>query len=120
MKKNILIVDDNADIRDLLAEFLSGAGYQTVSADSAGAALGILSNTCIDLVLVDIHMPEIDGFAFKRMVKSSETIKDIPVVFMSGYGPQVERAPSLVLIKPFKFDDLIKVIELNLQSETTP
>jgi len=118
MKKRILIVDDESDIRDSLAELLSEAGYDTISATSAKSAFAMLSSDSVDLVLTDIRMPEVNGFALKRMIKESETFKHIPVIFMSGYSPDIDKAPSLVMTKPFNFDDLLSVIELTLMPET--
>jgi len=118
MKKSILVVDDESEIRDSLAELLQTVGYETVSANSAKQAFAMLSTASIDLVLTDIRMPEVNGFALKKMIKESENFKDIPVIFMSGYSPDIDRAPSVVMTKPFNFDDLLSVIDLTLMPES--
>lgn len=118
MKKRILIVDDESDIREAVAEFLQDAGYEVMTAASARSAFALLSEATIDLVLTDIRMPDVTGFSLKKMIKESENFKNIPVIFMSGYSPDIDKAPSLVMTKPFRFDDLLSVIQLTLMPET--
>ncbi|WP_293777631.1 response regulator [uncultured Oxalicibacterium sp.] len=118
MTKRILIADDDVDIAHSLGELLREAGYETASATSAKAAFSMLGERHYDLLLTDINMPEMNGFALKKVIKQSETLNNVPVIFMSGYSPEIERAPSLVLTKPFNHNDLLSVIELTLMPET--
>lgn len=117
MKKRILIADDDADIAYALLEILRDAGFETTSASSAKEAYTMLAEQSYDLLLTDINMPELDGFALKKKIKQCEALNGMPVIFMSGSSPYIERAPSLVLIKPFNTDDLLSVIEMTLMSE---
>ncbi|GGI15908.1 response regulator [Oxalicibacterium faecigallinarum] len=117
MKKRILIADDDADIAYTLSEILHDAGFETALASSAKDAYNMLAAQPFDLLLTDINMPELNGFALKKMIKQCEALNGMPVIFMSGYSPYIERAPSVVLIKPFNTDDLLSVIEMTLMSE---
>ena len=86
MAKEILIVDDESDIRMLTAGILEDEGYQTRQADGSEAALVSVENRRPDLVLLDIWLQgsELDGLEILRRIKKHH--KKIPVLMMSGHG----------------------------------
>jgi DNA-binding response OmpR family regulator len=80
----VLVVDDNGLNRDLLCRRLERAGYQGLECPGGREALEALDRGGIDLVLLDILMPEVDGYEVLRQVKSSEKLRDVPVIMISA------------------------------------
>jgi len=81
----ILIVDDDADVRELVANTVRGAGMTPAQAANGREALGWLSNHQPPaLVLLDLMMPEVDGFAFLEKVRDFDSMKDVPIVVLTA------------------------------------
>ena len=80
----ILVVDDDPVTLDLLDVTLRSAGYKTHTAASGKAALALLSSTMVDGMLLDLLMPEMDGFEVLRNVKQDPRLKDIPIFILSA------------------------------------
>ncbi|MGH6896696.1 MAG: adenylate/guanylate cyclase domain-containing protein [Geminicoccaceae bacterium] len=80
----ILVVDDNASNRDLLFRRLSHDGHQVTRADSGRRALDILKVEDLDLILLDLLMPDLNGFQVLERLKADERLHDIPVIMISG------------------------------------
>ena len=80
----LLVVDDNEASRELLCRRLEREGYATASAGSGSAAIEMLSSGGFDLVLLDVLMPDMDGFEILRRLKSSNASKDVPVIMTSA------------------------------------
>ena len=78
----ILIVDDDKNIRRYLAAVLSDAGYTTSCADCARKALAIMETTKIDLIVLDIMMPGMDGYAFAELLRDCHN--DVPILMLSA------------------------------------
>lgn len=80
----ILIVDDAPENLALVTSLLTTAGYQVRAANSGARALSVLQRMVPDLILLDVKMPDMDGFEACRQIKQDQRLRDIPVVFMSG------------------------------------
>jgi two-component system, chemotaxis family, chemotaxis protein CheY len=82
----LLIVDDSPTHRSLLKVFLSGQGFAFVEADNGLKALAALEAAAIDLAIVDINMPEMDGVTFIRRVRAAPAyaIASLPVILLTG------------------------------------
>jgi adenylate cyclase len=80
----ILVVDDNADNRDMLARRLRRQGHEVLTAGGGRAALDALTGTPVDLVLLDVMMPDLDGYAVLQRLKSDPALRDIPVLMISA------------------------------------
>jgi len=83
MKRSILIVDDDAWIRDSLTDALSRSGNEVRTAENAEAALAALAESPADVVLTDVRMLGMDGLELLRLVK--ERAPDVAVVLMTAY-----------------------------------
>ncbi len=112
--ETILIVDDEKNYLVVLSAFLSGEGYETVTADKAQRALEIVETTDLDLVLTDMKMPSMDGIELLGRIKGKNP--DLPVVMMTAYGT-VEKAVEAMqlgafnfILKPFQNEALIQII----------
>ncbi len=122
MSADILIVDDEADIRDLVAGILEDEGYRTRSADSSDEALAAIEARRPHLVFLDIWLQgsRLDGLQVLELIKSQHP--DLPVVMISGHG-NIETAVSAIksgaydfIEKPFKADRLMLVAERALET----
>ncbi len=83
--RTILLVDDSAFFRDLLAPLIKAAGYQVITAGSGIEALAALkSGTRIDLVVTDIEMPEMDGFALAQAMHSAPGAAGVPIIGLAA------------------------------------
>lgn len=81
MKDIILVVDDEKDLRDVLKLYLENAGYEVLEAENGLEALDILSKSDISLMILDIMMPEMDGF---ELIKKLGEDRDFPIIFLSA------------------------------------
>ncbi len=88
--KKILVVDDEKEIRDLIKERLTQGGYTVMTAASGYEALIICKTSPPDLVLLDIAMPEMDGYATCENLRKDAKTKDIPVLFLTGKDLEAE------------------------------
>lgn len=84
MSKKILVVDDEENIRLLYKEELTEEGYDVTLAENGFDAIDIIKKDNIDLVVLDIKMPKIDGIETLRLLK--EERRDLPVILCSAYG----------------------------------
>lgn len=112
MKKKILVVEDQDELRDIVCEVLSGAGYDVVEAGSGETALQKFSSEdSFDLVITDIFMAGIGGEAFAKRVL--EKAPDTKFIYISGTAPHVDwiKNQQSFLEKPFSRSQLLKKIE---------
>ncbi len=114
----VLIVDDEADARDLLTTILEHSGAQVTAASGADEALGLLNQSRFDVLVSDIGMPNIDGYTFIRKVRELEAQKgkDIPAVALTAYARDtdcqlaIEAGFGVHLAKPFDPTELVSVV----------
>jgi class 3 adenylate cyclase/CheY-like chemotaxis protein len=83
-QSRVLVVDDNASNRDVLARRLTREGHQVVSAENGAVALGLCDEQDFDLILLDLIMPEIGGYEVLQRLKASDRTKHIPVIVISA------------------------------------
>jgi PAS domain S-box-containing protein len=113
--KRVLVVDDNADVREMSAAFLGSLGYDTIEAESGEAALALLESTTVDLVFSDVIMPGgMNGLQLIDAVR--RTYPGVATLAATGYSENaLERpasAPDLqILPKPFKLNDLADMVD---------
>ena len=122
-KPRILVVDDQQEILDLTASVLSGAGFTTSTTKSGRDALLRLEDEEFDLVLLDINMPEMDGWETLRLLRADEDLAAVAVVMFSVKGEASDKVHSLqegasgYITKPFIIDELIARVERVLESD---
>jgi two-component system chemotaxis response regulator CheY len=119
--KHLLVVDDSSATRSLVAAALAEAVDLRVERVSTGLeALKLLSTTEIDLVLTDIHMPEINGLELIRFIKETERLRHIPVIIISTEAAEQDKERALALgaddylAKPFTPEQLRRIINKHL------
>jgi DNA-binding response OmpR family regulator len=111
---SVLVVDDDADVRTLVGELLKRAGYQVSEAPDGRAALRALYDERPDLVLLDVSMPELDGWGTLERIRE---LSDVPVVMLSALGAELEKVRALrggaddYVTKPFGRQELLARVE---------
>jgi len=111
----ILVVEDDKHVQQFVNMALSKEGYEVVIADDGQAALDVISQRTPALILLDIWMPNMDGYTFLTEYCSNRE-KDIPVVVMTADSMTFDNKEAQatfdgILIKPFGFDDLLSCVE---------
>jgi len=108
---NILICDDEINIRTIIDKYAKFQGYSTILASNGLEAIELFSKNEIDLVIMDIMMPEMDGF--KAVEKIKEIKEDVPVMFLSALGEEYDKIHGFNLgvddyvVKPFSPNELM-------------
>ena len=113
----ILVVDDNPENYILLQALLEAEGYDVDVADSGQAALARMKAEPPDLVLLDVMMPEMDGFEVVRRIRGNRRLSSIPVVLITAYDesmlePGWRLGADDFLCKPIDNDDLMRRIRV--------
>ena len=116
MSKRLLIVDDDPNLLRAVAACLRGQGYEVDTARSGDEALIHIAQRLPDLIVSDIRMPRMDGYALARQLRSNPRTDLIPVIFLTAKDESSERIAGIrsgvdaYLTKPFEPDELIAVI----------
>jgi CheY-like chemotaxis protein len=116
MSKRILVVDDDEMVLMALEELLKPEGYEVHAFSSGTEALKKLDEDGFDLLMMDVIMPEMDGFELCRRVRQKEKYKEVPIVFLTAKSRDEDRAKglevgaNLFLSKPISPDKLIEIV----------
>jgi len=93
--RSALVVDDIADVTELLSVLLTYAGYEVVTAPSARAALEVARNRRFDVIISDIGMPEMNGYQLARELRTLPGYETVPMVAVTGYSMFDDKQRSL-------------------------
>ena len=108
----ILVVDDDLDIVYMVSAIMEKNGYEVTTASDGYEALKLIKTYVPDLMIVDLTMPEIDGWRLSMKVRQDERCKDIPIIVLSGLLTDEESKPEpnepydFLMAKPF---DILKL-----------
>ncbi len=112
MRKKILVVDDEPSIVELISYNLTKEGYEILKAYDADEALKIARNEPVDMFIVDIMLPGMDGFELVRTLRSMEDYRTVPVIFLSAKSEEFDKVLGLeiggddYITKPFSIREL--------------
>lgn len=121
LKRRIMVVDDDKDIRRLVESILAKEGYVTVGAESAADAFKKLQNSKPDLVILDLQLPDRDGFEVCKQLRADPSTRYIPVVFLTVQNVDSYKIAGLeigaddYITKPFNQTELIARIKAVLR-----
>src|SRR6266566_4757175 len=114
----VLVIDDDADIRRLVAELLGRAGLSVEQAENGRSGLRALHRTPPDLVVLDVQMPELDGWQTLERIRD---LSDVPVIMLTARGDELERVRGLragaddYVTKPFGRQELVARVQALLR-----
>ena len=114
---DILLVEDNREVRDSLSEFLRQLGHRVVECANGKEAVSCMHNQSPHLVLSDIHMPEMDGNQLLQEIKSTPAWKSVEVILFTGYGDIRGAVDAMrdgaydYLLKPVNVKELALVLD---------
>jgi len=120
-KATVMVVDDTPANLKLLEEMLQGRGYRVVQFPRGAMALKAAAKNPPDLILLDIMMPEMDGFEVCRRLKVDEILKDIPVLFISALDGTDDKVKAFsaggldYVTKPFQEEEVLARVEIHLR-----
>jgi two-component system sensor histidine kinase/response regulator len=118
---NIMIIDDNPMTLMIASKTLENKGYNTSTAESGILAFKQMENRTPSLILLDIMMPEMDGYEVCRKIKAEEKWKDIPVIFLTVLGETEDLVEGFIvggvdyITKPFKSEELLIRVKNHLE-----
>jgi DNA-binding NarL/FixJ family response regulator len=120
-RKRLLLIDDDPNLILLVRDYLEFRGYEVLTADNGKEALHLLSQNLPDMIVCDIMMPEMDGYALIENVRQDPRTSWIPVLFLSARGQSQDRIKGLNLgadvymVKPFEPEELVAQVESSLK-----
>lgn len=116
-KKKILVVDDEPDILRLVSFRLKVNGYNVMTAQDGASGMELIKKSRPDLILLDLKLPDMDGGQFCRKIKTNQSLKDIPIIFLTAsvlkkvIDSKKENQADDYIIKPFEVEDLLAKID---------
>lgn len=112
--KTVMVVEDNEDARDILVTVLEHAGYATIAAGNGAEALAKLKQVVPSAILLDIRMPEMDGFALRKAMQDEPTLRRVPVIAVSAFvsfdGVRQALDADAYFQKPVDLEGLIQAL----------
>jgi two-component system, OmpR family, response regulator ResD len=114
----VLVVDDEKALRRLLRLYLSKEGFAVTEAENGADAISLLRRGGIDLALVDVMLPEIDGFELVRLIRKESTV---PIILVTARGEETNRVVGLELgaddyvVKPFSAPEVVARVRAQLR-----
>jgi CheY-like chemotaxis protein len=112
----VLVCEDADDARVLLAEMLAAIGYRVTEAACGSDAIEIVCSGSIDVALIDIGLPDVNGFEVARQIRQQTGTDRVVLIALTGYGTATDRETSKKagfdhhLLKPVRIDQLVAVI----------
>jgi two-component system, sensor histidine kinase and response regulator len=122
--KNILVIEDEPQIRENLQEILTLCDFNAMTACNGAQGLEVLNITLPDLILCDVNMPELDGHDVLRRLRMNTLTANIPFIFLTSNGDRpdvrsgMELGASDYLTKPVRADELVKAINMQIAKTT--
>jgi two-component system, chemotaxis family, chemotaxis protein CheY len=117
-KSQVLVVEDDEQIRGLVADVFERAGHDVLVAENGAQALERVREACPQLILLDLMMPVLDGWQFLEVAAREGLCASTPIIVMSAFletptVPQVQMPPAVreMLAKPFEISDLVSIAE---------
>jgi DNA-binding response OmpR family regulator len=118
VKKRVLCIEDHPEMIELIRLILGRQGFEVVGAGGGREGLQVLQENPIDLVLLDLMMPDMDGWEVYRQIRANHQLKEIPVIAVTAKAQGVDRVLGLhiagmddFITKPFGPRELINSVE---------
>jgi DNA-binding NarL/FixJ family response regulator len=119
--KRLLLIDDDPNLILLVKDYLEFRGYEVITAENGREALEVLEQEIPDMIICDVMMPEMDGYAFVNQVRQEERTSWIPILFLSAKGQSQDKIKGLnigadvYMVKPFEPEEVVAQVEASLK-----
>jgi DNA-binding response OmpR family regulator len=121
-KERILVVEDQADISSLLKIYFTSQGYEVFTAMRGSTALEICSKTPPNLALLDVNLPDMEGYDIGKALRASPRTRHIPIIFLTARGERTDRLRGLgevqaqyYIVKPFDIEEVHTIVRNQLE-----
>lgn len=121
--RRVIYIEDEQEMIDLVRLILTRKGYEVIGANGGREGLDLIRQIIPDLILLDLMMPEMDGWEVYQQVKADETTRNIPVIVITAKAQSIDKVLGLhiakvedYIAKPFSPQDLIDSVEKVLAS----
>ncbi len=121
-KERILVVEDQADISSLLKIYFTAQGYEVYTAMRGSVALEICSKTPPNLALLDVNLPDMEGYEIGKALRASPRTRHIPIIFLTARGERTDRLRGLgevqaqyYIVKPFDIEEVHTIVRNQLE-----
>lgn len=120
-RTKLLLIDDDPNLILLVKDYLEFRGYTVLTAQNGSAAFRLLEDVQPDLIICDVMMPEMDGYAFIQKLRSQQEFDWTPVIFLSAKGQTQDRIKGLhagadvYMVKPFEPEELVAQVEASIK-----
>lgn len=120
-QKQLLLIDDDPNLILLVKDYLEFRGYAVTTSENGRDALEVLERELPDMIICDVMMPEMDGYAFVKSVRENPRTNFIPILFLSAKGQSQDRVKGLntgadvYMVKPFEPEELVAQVESSLR-----
>lgn len=120
-QKQLLLVDDDPNLILLVKDYLEFRGYSVITAENGQDALNKIGAIHPDMIICDVMMPQMDGYAFVQQVRDRPETEWIPILFLSAKGQSQDRVKGLntgadvYMVKPFEPEELVAQVESSLK-----
>jgi two-component system response regulator VicR len=121
--KTVLVVEDNKSTRDIVVHNLAAAGFRTVEAADGEAAVQALGRQTVDVILLDVMMPKMDGFTVCRLLKQPGPTASIPIIIVTARNERedvmkaVQSGADDYIVKPFTKDTLLEKVRKHAEGD---
>jgi DNA-binding response OmpR family regulator len=122
----VVYIEDDPEMVDLVSLILNRQGYQVIGANGGREGLDLVKRAVPDLILLDLMMPDIDGWDVYQQLKSSEETRDIPVIIITAKAQMIDRVLGLhiakvddYICKPFRPAELVDSVAKILTRKPT-
>jgi DNA-binding response OmpR family regulator len=121
-KERILVVEDQADISSLLKIYFTSQGYEVFTAMRGSIALEICNKTPPNLALLDVNLPDMEGYDIGKALRASPRTRHIPIIFLTARGERTDRLRGLgevqaqyYIVKPFDIEEVHTIVRNQLE-----
>lgn len=120
MTTRILVIEDNVDNREILRDLLTSVGYAVIEAATGPQGICAAATHAPDLILMDLHLPGMDGYEATRRIKADPALRHIPIIAVTSYALSGDDVKAFqagcdgYIAKPFEFRTLLTLIRTTL------
>jgi two-component system, chemotaxis family, chemotaxis protein CheY len=116
MSAKVLIVEDNADSREMLSFILRYEGYKVVTASDGSEGISQVKNARPDLIISDLEMPNLDGIEMVKTLRHLPEAERVPILILSAYDSEsldqaIQEGATQAMRKPFEVDSLVETVK---------